>query len=211
MIQLTEKEEWRDIKGYEGRYQISNMGRVISLERAVDMIVKGSNCKRLVKSKILKIHINRYGYQYVSLRKSGESKSKNLSIHQLVAKSFILNTKNYSCVNHKDENKLNNRYDNLEWCSEKYNNNFGKHNQNISNSLKGKAKSEDHILKIIESRNRFPVFQIDMKDGVILEEYRSMREAERSTGIFESNISQCWKGRTRSAGGFRWKYKNKTL
>lgn len=195
------EEIWVDIDGYESKFQISNRGKI----KRSEYISRNGKGFYVLKEKLKICSYNADGYKIVGLR------GRLFLLHRLIAKAFIPNPNNYPCVNHKDENKLNNRYDNLEWCSEKYNNNFGKHNQNISNSLKGKAKSEDHILKIIESRNRFPVFQIDMKDGVILEEYRSMREAERSTGIFESNISQCCKGRTRSAGGFRWKYKNKTL
>lgn len=195
MEKLNEEPYYREVKlnGNDTNYRVSYNGTVLSEYNMRELTIGITPC----------------GYCKVTLYI--DRKPNYCLVHRLVAQAFLPNPNNCPQVNHKNGIKTDNRVENLEWCSEKYNNNFGKHNQNISNSLKGKAKSEDHILKIIESRNRSPVFQIDMKDGVILEEYRSMREAERSTGIFESNISQCCKGRTRSAGGFRWKYKNKTL
>ena len=100
-------EEWKDIKGYEGLYQISNKGRVKSLYN---------------KSKILRPG-KRKGYFFVWLYKN--KKRKQYSIHRLVAEHFLLNPDNLPVVNHKDENKLNNNVENLEWCTVEYNNNYG--------------------------------------------------------------------------------------
>lgn len=95
-------EIWKDIKGYEGLYQISNLGKIKS------------------NKKILKPYINKKdGYAYIGLHKN--KNNKVLKIHRLVAQTFIDNPNNLPQVNHKDENKTNNSIDNLEWCSAKYN------------------------------------------------------------------------------------------
>ena len=104
------KEVWKDIKGYEGKYQISNLGRVKSLGNL-----------QTKKEKLLKTNI-RNGYYTAYLYKNNEKKS--LLCHRLVAEAFIPNPDNLPQVNHKDENKLNNRVDNLEWCTIKYNINY---------------------------------------------------------------------------------------
>ena len=109
-------EIWKDIKGYEGLYQISSHGRVKSLFRY---------------KKILKPALQTKGYFYVSLCKP----NKNFTIHRLVAEAFIPNPDNLPCVNHKDEDKTNNHVDNLEWCTYEYNLNFGTRNERISESL----------------------------------------------------------------------------
>ena len=97
-------EEWRDIKGYEEKYQVSNLGRVKSLKDRYGNY----------REKILKYSKNNRGYLTVSLCKN--SKVKLFTVHRLVAQAFIENSNNYPEVNHKDENKENNRVDNLEWC-----------------------------------------------------------------------------------------------
>ena len=103
-------EEWKDIKGYEGIYQISNKGRVKTL---------GNN--KTKKEKIRDGKIDR-GYKRISLCKNG--KEKKYSIHRLVAEAFLPNPDNLPVVNHKDENKLNNNVENLEWCTQEYNVNY---------------------------------------------------------------------------------------
>lgn len=102
-------EIWKDIKGYEGRYQISNEGRVKSLI--------GS------KEKILKPGLNFHGYEKVTLSKGNKVKAH--LVHRLVAQAFIPNPNDYPCINHKDEMKFDNSVDNLEWCTYDYNNNYG--------------------------------------------------------------------------------------
>ena len=109
------KEIWKDCKGYEGKYQVSNLGRVWSI---------GSQ-------KYLKGSYDKDGYIRVNLT-AKNGKVKREYIHRLVAKAFIPNPNNYPQVNHKDENKQNNCVDNLEWCTAKYNSNHGTRNKRVS-------------------------------------------------------------------------------
>lgn len=113
-------EIYKNIQGYEGKYQISNLGNVYSL----------------ITNKILKPRLTLDGYYQVDLCKNGVK--KHLYIHRLVAQSFLDNPKNYKIVNHKDENSMNNIVSNLEWCNSTYNNNYGNCKRKISeaNSIK---------------------------------------------------------------------------
>lgn len=108
-------EIWVDITGYEGLYQISNLGRVKSLEKKAGLSNR--------KEKILKQHLDKDGYVKVYLCKN--SKVRFLSVHRLIAEAFIPNPNDLPQINHKDENKQNNKIENLEWCSCKYNINYG--------------------------------------------------------------------------------------
>ena len=111
------KEIWKDVKGYEGKYLISNTGKVKSLTR-----------NRLLKPVIQK------GYMYIHLCKN--SKDKAYLLHRLVAKHFVSNPDNLPEVNHKNEDKVNNDASNLEWCDAKYNSNYGTRGERISKGLK---------------------------------------------------------------------------
>lgn len=114
------KEIWKDIKGYEGLYQVSNMGNVKSL-----------NYRHTGKERILRPMVIRNGYLIVTLYKNG--KCKRLLVHRLVLMTFApINNMDKLDVNHRDENKKNNNLDNLEWCDRKYNNNYGTRTQKIS-------------------------------------------------------------------------------
>ena len=107
-MKILGNEIWRDIPGFEGLYQISNLGQVKSI--------------RYKRFKILK-QITKKGYKYARVYKDG--KQHYLRIHRIVAMVFIDNPKNYPIINHIDENKGNNCVDNLEWCTVRYNNNYG--------------------------------------------------------------------------------------
>lgn len=126
-------EEWKDIDGYEEKYQISNYGRVKTLYD-----IKWN--KKIYKEKILSAKTTGK-YLHVSLSK--KSIKKNFLIHRLVASAFLLNPCNYSIVNHKDENKKNNYVDNLEWCTYTYNNNYGKRNKKAKEKLSIKINQYD--------------------------------------------------------------------
>ena len=107
---------WKEIKGYEGKYKISNYGEVVSLPR-----YKQNHSKlQEVPMKQIKPYINKKnGYVYVFLCNGG--KYKNVRLHRIVAETFLDNPNNYNQINHIDGNKQNNKVDNLEWCNSSYN------------------------------------------------------------------------------------------
>lgn len=119
-------EFWKDIEGYEGRYQVSNLGNVKSL-----------NYNHTGKEKIMKPQLCNKGYLRVELCK--DNKRQKYLIHKLVADAFIPNPNNLPCVNHKDENRLNNNYENLEHCTYTYNNTYG---NRIKKFLETKIKNK---------------------------------------------------------------------
>ena len=140
---LMNKEIWKDVVGYEGLYQVSSLGRI----------------KRLVRYKRrLKPQKNIQGYLKVGLYKNG--KCKIFSIHNLVANAFIENPNNYKYVNHKDENKTNNRVENLEFCSFYYNLMYGTRVQRIA------------------KKNNKPILQFDL-EGNFIKEYESITQASK--------------------------------
>ena len=115
------EEIWKPVKGFEGYYEVSNLGRVRSIDRVVVDTVR--NCERLLKGKVLIQKDNGNGYKNVMFCK--EHKIYNKYVHRLIAEAFLPNPDNLPQVNHKDEDKSNNRVDNLEWCTSFYNNEYG--------------------------------------------------------------------------------------
>jgi hypothetical protein len=185
------EEIWKDIEGYEGIYQVSNLGRARSLDRT---IISGAyNSPMFKKGTILKPQPKGYiGYVGLSLSKDG--KRENVYIHRLVAKAFIPNPDNLPEVNHKDENKKNNRADNLEWVTTQENINYGTRTQRHRASLEPKMK---------------PVV-MKATDGTILRKFDSIKDAARQTGINRKDIRNCCEhiDMFYTAGGFVWEYKH---
>lgn len=184
-----ENEVWKDIPSYEGLYQISNLGRVKSLKRKV---YAGRGKMRWQYERILSDKkTNGNGYKVVNLRKNG--KGTNKYIHRLVAETFIENTNNYKCINHKDENKNNNRAENLEWCTYKYNNRYNdKHIKTGKKLINNKSISKR-------------ILQLDENDNII-KEYPSIAEASRTFGVSNQVINDCLKGKQKHSAGYKWKY-----
>jgi len=127
-------EIWKDVKGYEGFYEVSNMGNVRSLDRIEKFMRCGKITRRKKKGRIL-IPVKRDEYLGVCLSKRKTRKS--YLIHRLVAEAFLPNPYDLPQVNHKDEDKNNNAVYNLEWCTAKFNDNYGNRNERISKSLRG--------------------------------------------------------------------------
>ena len=179
------REEWRDIQGYEGMYQVSNLGRVRSLDRQVEC----KNSIRFYKGKILSHCEDDKGYIRVLLSVAG--KHKSCQIHRLVAQAFIPNPSNLPEVNHKDEKTSNNCVDNLEWCTKIYNLYYGT----------GMERSK-------KAQHKKAVIQYDM-EGKFIREYESLAEASRDAVKKRDikTIVNCCEGKFKQAYGYIWKYK----
>lgn len=135
IVEDEDGETWLPVVGYEGRYEVSNHGRVKSCKR---FRVGKRGAETLVGERLMRQTHDHSGYLKVCLRDGG--KSSNHSVHQLVARSFIPNPSGYDQINHKDENKENNDVRNLEWCTQKYNNTYG---TRIARVLKTKSESRE--------------------------------------------------------------------
>ena len=183
MLRVFEDEHWEDIENYEGIYQVSNYGRVKSLSRKIS---NGTGFY-ISKEKILSGHINSKGYIQVEL------KGKPVLVHRLVAKVFIPNIDNKPQVNHIDGDKINNRVENLEWCTNSENQIHAyKNGLNIHSGKSGRPKKK--------------VCQIDLKTGKIINIFNSIAEARRSLGVSKDNISQVCNGKRHKCLGYGWKY-----
>lgn len=185
-------EVWKDIPEYQGYYQISDRGRVKSLMRTVTVksSTKYPNGRSVVyKEKILNPMCDANGYLFVQLYKNDKFKSKR--IHRIVAQVFLQNPNGFSQVNHKDENKENNRVDNLEWCDAKYNVNYGT----------GKYR---------KVRNNIPVKQYDLS-GNFIKQYNSATEATKDLKIPQyraKDILKVCRGVGKTVNGYIWKFTN---
>lgn len=168
-------EIWKDIEGYPN-YQVSNMGRVKSLKYDEEKILKSSKNSR--------------GYLQVGLCKEG--KIKFFRVHRLVAQAFLPNPNNLSQVNHRNEDKTDNRVENLEWCNRSYNTNYGTRNERIAKA------------------NSIPILQFS-KSGELVKKWDCSMDIERELGFYHSNICMCCNGKRKSVGSYKWHYHYKSL
>jgi len=178
-------EIWKDVKGYEGIYKVSNLGNV---KRLI-----GVQCK---KERTLKVVDNGSGYLGVSLCKN--SKAIREYVHRIVAISFLTNDKEKEEVNHIDGIRTNNKLSNLEWVTRSENH---KHRYDVLGQRGvnyGKTGEKNWRSK--------KVYKLDLNNN-ILQEYPAVMEAMRITGINEASIRGCIYGKQETAGGFKWKYK----
>jgi len=182
------KETWKDIKDFEGLYQVSNLGRVKSLERVNEYYVNGVLYRRKQPERILSQQDN-HGYKRVSLMKN--CKARWYMVHRLVAEAFLPNPQNLPQVNHKSEVKSENFVENLEWCSEEYNKNYGTMKQRLS-AIHKNRKDLSKPVYCVELGQTFP----------------SIKEASRQTNAHIASIQRCACGKQISANGLTWKYAN---
>lgn len=187
----NDKEIWAWIDGYEGQYMVSTFGRVISIER-----IRGNHSKKQnVRKKIKKLSDNGHGYKFVNLWKDNKEEKKY--IHRLVAMAFIPNPENLPQINHKDEDKSNNRIDNLEWCNQKYNINYG--------TFRTRSKST-----MLRNGNNRGIDVYDM-NGKFIKTYVFSNEVCKEYGINRRVLYDVCNGITRSVKGHRFVFEGEKL
>lgn len=175
-------EHWKPIDGYDGLYEVSNLGRVRSTYG---------------RGKMLKPMLSNTGYERVDLFK--DKKRKQFSVHRLVAKAFIENPEGKPFVNHKDESRTNNRADNLEWVTHKENCNYG-------TAIMRRVLHTDYSAIKRNTANQIkacskPIAQF-LKDGTFIRNWNSASECSRETGISISGIRMVVNGERNSIYGF---------
>lgn len=175
-------EEWKPISGYEGLYEVSSYGNVRMLGR----LKRHRNGKLMsIMPKVLSQFLCK-GYRKVKLR-DNKGSAKMVSVHRLVALAFIPNLNGFPQVNHKDENKCNNHISNLEWCTAKYNTNYGTGIERCSIA-------------------RFKPVIATSPDGHYISAWRSMKDASKDTNVSYSTISQCCNGLQKTGKGLIWNF-----
>ena len=174
-------EIWKDISNYKGYYQASNIGRIKSLDR----YVRGRyNTMRLIKGKVLKPGITNKGYFAVNIYRIGNHRM--LSVHRLVAVTFINNPENKATVNHKNGNKLDNRVENLEFMTQK---------ENVNHAYN----------KGLHNYNRRKILMLSLDNEPLLW-FNSLTEASTMSGVNLSSVSNCCVGSRKTAGRYKWQH-----
>ena len=186
-------EIWKDITGYEGLYQVSNLGKVKSLNKS---IIRNNGRRQTFKEKTLKKGLSSNGYYSVSLTKNG--KGKTFNIHKLVATAFIENKNNDKCINHIDGNKRNNNVTNLEWCS------YG-HNEKEAYKLRLKKPSNEGKKGALNPSSK-KVYQY--KNGLLIKVWDSLTSTGESGEYNYRCVGNCCLGKQKEYKGYKWKYKD---
>ena len=169
-------EKWKNISGWSEKYQISSAGRIRSI-----------NYKRTGQARILNGFTKVNGYQTISFREGGAgSKQRRFMVHRLVAESFIPNPDNKKYVNHKDGNRENNDVSNLEWCTRSENE---RHKIYTLGHTSGSCIPPKQVI-CVETGEIFP----------------SVTAAARSIGVCQESVSSALRGKSKTSGGFHWKY-----
>ncbi|MCI0374689.1 NUMOD4 domain-containing protein [Lacticaseibacillus paracasei] len=170
---MNSTEVWKDVEGFEGLYQVSNMGRVRSLDRKDEI-------GRTVNERVLAGWYDNHGYRVVTLHRDGNT--KKWRVHRLVAIAFLDNPDNLPEINHKDEDKANNVVSNLEWCSSEYNANYGTRNERM-------AKAKERPIYVVSGSGHRYFFN-------------STKKASELLGLNQSNVSKCLRGKVKHHHGF---------
>lgn len=197
---MSMEEIWKDIPGYEGYYQVSNLGRVKSLPRGKQWPYRQTH------NNIRKPRMTSRGYYRVNLSKWNEVKS--YFVHRLVAMAFIPNPDNLPIINHKDENPQNNHVDNLEWCTYRYNANY-RTGKERGQKARAANPNDRFVRKRVGEMNSKGIRQYAI-NGELIATFRSLTEASATTGVHISTIIRQCKGRSghtnRTLRTFRFEY-----
>ena len=183
------KEIWKTVNNNK-TYEVSNYGNV----RSIDRYVAKNGCLVFIKGKMLK-QSDVHGYKKVTLYHGNRNEKTQIFVHRLVAEHFIDNPNCYPYINHKDENKQNNNVENLEWCTAKYNSNYG-------TSIKRRVSHQNW--QSIADKQSKEVIQKDLYGNEIAR-YKSTMEAQRN-GYKSSSISKCCNGYLKTYRGYIWEY-----
>lgn len=183
-------ETWKPVVGYEGLYEVSDLGNVRSLNW---------HNEKYARNLWLKPHNK--GYFQVELVRNKEKKMH--MVHRLVAIAFIPNPLNLPQVNHKDENKKNNAVENLEWCDNRYNVKYSmiRHPDRAANRIYTNSKRGTTYKRKLS----MPIYQCGL-DGEIIRKWENSREIFVKTGMSDWSISECCRGKRNKAYGFKWRY-----
>lgn len=189
-------EHWKDIKGYEGLYQVSDLGRIKSLERTFR---SGKNHLNVMTypSRVIKNKRYKSGYLYIVLSKNGVP--KKFKIHRLVAQAFCPNPDGKPCVDHINTKRDDNRAENLRWVD-----NITNQNNPISIRLRSRNKMGD--LNPMKKRQK-PIVQIDPATGRVIGEFSGAKAAARELGLDSGNISRVCNGQREKYRGFVFRFK----
>lgn len=188
------REEWRDITGYEGFYQVSNMGKVRSLDRT---FLRSDGTTATYKSRVLKPA----GRPYLHVYLSKNNVHNMMRVHRLVAEAFVPNPENLKCVDHIDCNKTNNRSDNLRWCNHLQNMQYAQENGLLAGNFHYELLSDETKLAMKAPR----MVSIVRDDGT---EYDCVEDAAKEMGVTHGAISHVLRGLTKTCKGYSFKYKS---
>lgn len=166
-------EHWKEVLGFDVLYEVSNLGRVRTRYNRFTGYTDDYNYLEPIDN----------GTGYLRFNWFLNGKQKTVYLHSLVANAFLDNPNNYNEINHKDENKLNNTVDNLEWCDHNYNCNYGTRNKRLSEKTGVKIRC--------------------VETGIV---YDSLKDASEKMNVVKSAINNCLKGRSKTCSGYRWEY-----
>lgn len=199
-----EGEIWKDVVGYEGYYVVSNFGRIATLSHTVSFtsVYNGVEVKKTFNAKqcLRKLHRGKYGYMECTLRDG--KRIKLMKVHRIVAEAFIPNPQSLPSINHKDEDKTNNKVENLEWCTCLYNDNYGTRNKRLKKSVSNAHKNGLYD-NSYQTRCK-PIVGISLLDNTTIFFEKSSDLAKQ--GFERHLVSKCCRNLRKDYKGYKWMF-----